>query len=988
MKILPKIAIVVVLGLIPGLLPFSCQAEDLGGEISVSEVQKLITDWKASERGPFSRILWFCPDGSTRLPRQGACRGRGGDGIQHGELNKDAERLRRSGIPIVHVLAGLSDAEISELVKSPDSLTPILIERVLVTLDEGWIFRKAQFYRGAFQIEDEARVADGLLNRFLGSEPWLNRFLLLREAWRLLPHSNNSPVLAEARALATTIARRESRFVPIRNKLHSYPDSRDITLVRNFLSSVKSGKSRAPVMKLIQTLEAFYDIDSRYRTLFQTLNRGNFASNGELGRSITEDIGKLYNASDTRSRLDALGGLLRDLREILPMVSSYSRSAVLEASVLSEELFYAEFSRVFERTDGAAREDILLSVSSTIDALYGTGLLEKREYRAAQFTVARILENSLTLLEYNDELEHFRRVPGWALKRLEREYGDTLPLFIRFEPLATQVLDDRLRASPLLFFSRQLEQLSYDSQRALGVMHRFFGRQVSGGLRRLNPGMARGVLKSRVRPGESEAIVLAPETATDLPAVSGILTEREGNLLSHIQILARNLGVPNVVVGGEHLGTLKRRLGYPIVVATSPRGVVHIDDDSRAWDQHFPRERPEDDLLIVPNLEKIELSERELKPLRELRSVDSGRIVGPKAAQLGELGSRFPKSVTSGVVVPFGVFRDFLRLPVDETGQSLFDWMKGQYRLIAAEKQMSGKISPRVRFVLGTIRDKILRYRFPDKFVQTLLHSLRKEIGDVARSGVFVRSDTNVEDLPGFTGAGLNKTVPNVMDQEGLLGAIREVWASPFTERAYSWRQAHMEEPEHLYVSVLIMRSVPVEKSGVLVTADITNGDTGWMTVAANEGVGGVVDDALAETLLIRKSTGTVRLLSSAMNEEKRVLSPRGGIEMAPIVPKRVLAEGELVQLVDLAREVSKGYPGLEGENGRVLPADIEYGFLRGRLVLFQIRPFLESKKARKTQYLRELDAKLLVKGREKVRLVEPLLEESRQIGVWQASGQ
>ena len=50
--------------------------------------------------------------------------------------------------------------------------------------------------------------------------------------------------------------------------------------------------------------------------------------------------------------------------------------------------------------------------------------------------------------------------------------------------------------------------------------------------------------------------------------------------------------------------------------------------------------------------------------------------------------------------------------------------------------------------------------------------------------GVFVRSDTNVEDLPGFTGAGLNKTIPNVVGYDAILQAIREVWASPFSDRA------------------------------------------------------------------------------------------------------------------------------------------------------------------------------------------------------------
>ena len=42
---------------------------------------------------------------------------------------------------------------------------------------------------------------------------------------------------------------------------------------------------------------------------------------------------------------------------------------------------------------------------------------------------------------------------------------------------------------------------------------------------------------------------------------------------------------------------------------------------------------------------------------------------------------------------------------------------------------------------------------------------------------------------------------------------------------------------------------------------------------------------------------------------------------------------------------------------GRPAPADVEFGFLEGRLQLFQIRPFLESAEGRGRDYLKSLDA-------------------------------
>ena len=45
-----------------------------------------------------------------------------------------------------------------------------------------------------------------------------------------------------------------------------------------------------------------------------------------------------------------------------------------------------------------------------------------------------------------------------------------------------------------------------------------------------------------------------------------------------------------------------------------------------------------------------------------------------------------------------------------------------------------------------------------------------------APKGVFVRSSTNAEDLPGFNGAGLYDTVPFVQGRENLEKAVKKVW--------------------------------------------------------------------------------------------------------------------------------------------------------------------------------------------------------------------
>ena len=118
------------------------------------------------------------------------------------------------------------------------------------------------------------------------------------------------------------------------------------------------------------------------------------------------------------------------------------------------------------------------------------------------------------------------------------------------------------------------------------------------------------------------------------------------------------------------------------------------------------------------------------------------------------------------------------------------------------------------------------------------------ELGELP---IFIRSDTNMEDLQEFTGAGLNLTTFNIRDREEILQSIRLVWASPFTERSFMWRQKYLLNPENVYPSLLLLPSVNVEKSGVVITTAIFSSNPDNIVVAMNWGGGGAVEVLPAE---------------------------------------------------------------------------------------------------------------------------------------------
>jgi phosphoenolpyruvate synthase/pyruvate phosphate dikinase len=341
-----------------------------------------------------------------------------------------------------------------------------------------------------------------------------------------------------------------------------------------------------------------------------------------------------------------------------------------------------------------------------------------------------------------------------------------------------------------------------------------------------------------------------------------------------------------------------------------------------------------------------------------LRASDSGRVSGPKGANLGELKAVFGNQVPDGFVIPFGAFRRLLDQPLEPSGPSVFEWMKQQYRTIATLSASPQEQTRAVSDFLARLRAWIERADPGPEFRERLTRTLAERFGPDGSYGVFVRSDTNVEDLPGFTGAGLNLTVSNVIGTQQVLEAIRRVWASPFTERAYGWRQAHMEQPEYVFPAVVIQRSFPSEKSGVMVSTDVIGGEPGWITVAVNEGVSGAVDGQAAESLLVSTQTGEVRLLAQATSPLRNVLSPGGGVGQEPASgAEQVLAPGEINQLVALATQLPTKVATLRGPSGTTLPADVEFGFRGGQLTLLQIRPFVESRAAQRNDYLLSLDA-------------------------------
>ncbi len=930
-----------------------------------AEYRQWIEQMKTSERGPFSRIRWYCNDGSVLPPKAYACAERGG-GHQHGEWSDRTRQLREQGYLIATLLAGTDPEKLITEAGFTDLWSQLLIEKFLMSVDNGWIMRRALFYRGAIQEEDERAAARALLTALAGREEWIGpRYPSLRIGVRLLPHGVATASFQKVREVSASLSEQDAGFKGLRSKIHGSPDKGDAQRVRDYAAKVKDPKLAGQYEQLAADIDAVYATVPLQQQLRQAAGR--YTAAPWLQELLLNAAKALEQDGSDINLYKVTSDLLADLREALPRIrKSSARLEVLDLSLAVETENFRASTVLRKSMDKATRQQRVALLAQALQSAYGTGMINARERDALQGTLADLQQSGVPLSLYMEHLRYLGRVPGWGDQGLRFQFYESMEKLAQIEPDALLFIQDRLRGSPLLFYSQTLDTLQRDANQLAGVTHRLFGREIGVGFRALNPGLARGVLRvhpdlARADAFRRDGIYLLPETVADLPPIAGILTAGEGNPLSHIQLLARNLGIPNVSVDTQLIPKFDSHDGKRVVLAVSPAGLVELQDDGPDWDRVFGKQETAGKVLIKPDLDKLDLGVRGFISLDDLKATDSGRIVGPKAAKLGELRRRFPEAVAPGVAIPFGQFRTtVLDKPYKDTGKTVYEWMVSEYRRLRALPEGDGQREAQTETFRAELYELIRNTRLDEAFRDGLKQALARNIGPDGSYGVFVRSDTNVEDLPGFTGAGLNLTLPNVVGIDQLIEGIPEVWASPFTERAFAWRQSLMDKPEHVYPAVLLLKSVPNDKSGVLVTQDIDSGDRAVLSVAVNEGVGGAVDGQAAESLRIDTRDGTVRLLASATAVWRRVPAASGGVDKLPVSgDPYVLKPDEIKQLIKLAKELPRRFPPITDDDDNPAPADIEFGFLDGRLQLFQIRPFLESRDSRGSAYLSDMDQSL-----------------------------
>jgi pyruvate, water dikinase len=477
-------------------------------------------------------------------------------------------------------------------------------------------------------------------------------------------------------------------------------------------------------------------------------------------------------------------------------------------------------------------------------------------------------------------------------------------------------------------------------------------------LQALNAGVAFGTLK-RLTP---EALVTTPVSFRDvllltrlpneLPIAGGTITEEFQTPLAHVNVAARTRGTPNLAYPGASsdpeiaplLGSLVRfEVGaddYSIRAAT-------LDEAEEFWSLRRPeRYVPSFDSAFagVPSFQEIVFS-------------DSIRV-GVKAANLAELSRALGEHAPAkGLAVPFHYYeahmdrsraslalcddatldcvnsgrdpnacrsaRD-LCLPPDVEGETL--------------SELVARVLEEPRFLADTVtRDAMLAHlrflveRSPlDPDFSALIDARVAEVFHDAK--VKLRSSTNSEDLPNFSGAGLYesygaRTTGDDTPSRVLPKVFSSVWSfRAFEERSY-WNIDHRA----VRMGCAINEAFSAElANGVLVTANIADPGVFGMYVNVQKGEESVTNPtggALPEAFSIIEGPQGVQPVRQRFSS------------LSPGLP--LLDDGEIKVLYEAATDALSHFEPLYDLGPGKLILEMEFKVTQGHEIVFkQARPY------------------------------------------------
>ncbi len=423
-------------------------------------------------------------------------------------------------------------------------------------------------------------------------------------------------------------------------------------------------------------------------------------------------------------------------------------------------------------------------------------------------------------------------------------------------------------------------------------------------------------------------IVVLDAVPNDIGVVAGIITAQLQTPLSHINVLSKNRGTPNMALrsalDNPELAALK---GKWVELKVGPfdwqlREVTQQEADAW-WEAHKPK------AVQVPAMDTSVTALTDIEDVLDL-NLGLGPALAKAIPAFGGKASHYGafhdmKSFTAGkhkgqpivpvpkaFAIPLAHYRKFMQ---DNGFDAKVATLVADDKMDADPVYRDGK--------LKALRNEMKVAAVDPALMATVTTKLKADYPGVRMR---FRSSTNAEDLDGFTGAGLYTSKSGELDNPNspVDAAIKAVWASIWNSRAWQERQWRSIDHKAVGMALLVHRSFPDEEAnGVALTGNIFD--------SSGAEPGFFINVQKGEESVVQPEPGVT--VDSFIYHYDYPGQPQVFLSHSSLVPagETVLTTAQTYRLGQALAEINRYFMPLYGKTavaeGRIFAMDVEFKF-------------------------------------------------------------
>ncbi|TKC09158.1 phosphoenolpyruvate synthase [Pedobacter frigoris] len=327
-------------------------------------------------------------------------------------------------------------------------------------------------------------------------------------------------------------------------------------------------------------------------------------------------------------------------------------------------------------------------------------------------------------------------------------------------------------------------------------------------------------------------------------------------------------------------------------------------------------------------------------------SIGDIEMVGGKNASLGEMLQKLASQgvrIPDGFIITSACYFQFLKdNQLDEKIRTILESgdIENLQTLVSCAHQ---------------IRTLISQGMFSAQIEEEILQAYRKLVGDHYEQsvGFAVRSSATAEDLPDASFAGQQDTYLNIRGKQNILTAIKNCFASLFTDRAISYRESFKFGHFDIGLSVCVQQMVRSDRgvSGVAFSIDTESGFKDAIIINGSYGLGELIvqgainpDEYIVHKPLLRKGYPSIIEKKLGKKQAQMIYGTQEGqaveiIDTPPMDSGRFcLNDEQILKLSNWVIIIEDYYTQLRGQ---WCPMDVEWAVdgISGELFIVQARP-------------------------------------------------